>query len=61
MNLSGIKALTKSWDYEQVIREHIEILDAIKKKDPQLARTAMDKHLINTFKAMIRILPKIED
>ncbi|AEE14854.1 transcriptional regulator, GntR family [Thermodesulfobium narugense DSM 14796] len=61
MNLSGIKALTKSWDYEQVLREHTEILDAMKKKDPSSAKKAMDKHLLNTFKAMIRILPKIED
>ncbi|AWB10554.1 MAG TPA: GntR family transcriptional regulator [Thermodesulfobium narugense] len=61
MSLSGIKALTKSWNYEQVLQEHAEILDAIKKKDPSSAKKAMDKHLLNTFKAMIRILPKIED
>jgi|YelNatPaOPRAMG01_1025707.scaffolds.fasta_scaffold01625_19 DNA-binding GntR family transcriptional regulator len=61
MNLSGIKALTKSWDYEQVIKEHTDILDAIKKKDPISAKKAMDRHLINTFKAMIKILPKVED
>ncbi|WP_448590299.1 GntR family transcriptional regulator [Thermodesulfobium sp.] len=60
MNLSGIKALTKSWDYEQVIKEHTDILDAIKKKDPISAKKAMDRHLINTFKAMIKILPKVE-
>ena len=38
-----------AFDPERVVKEHEEILEAIKKRDPEAARKALDKHLSRHF------------
>ena len=56
ISILGEKALSRFGRAEEVVREHQEILEALRKRDPKEAANAIRRHLDNTEKTIIETL-----
>jgi DNA-binding GntR family transcriptional regulator len=48
LKISEIKALNTKAKFEECFAEHVAIVEALKRRDPEMARTAMKNHLLKT-------------
>ena len=56
ISILGERALSRPGRTEEVVREHQEILDALRRRNPKEAAEAMKRHLDSTEKTIIEIL-----
>jgi DNA-binding GntR family transcriptional regulator len=56
ISILGERALSRPGRTEEVVREHQEILDALRRRDPKEAAAAVKRHLDSTEKTIIDIL-----